>query len=72
MNKKMFFRCGENVFRFIKSDDGFSTLIYDFKAHLWVSADISGKTLKECKDICTYVFDGVPDEDINITIDYGE
>lgn len=70
MDKRYFFRCGDNVFRFIKSDGGFSTRIYDFKSHMWVSADIVGKTVKECKEICTYVYDGVPDEDINITFDY--
>lgn len=73
MDKRNFFKCGDQTFHVVKSNEknAYSVKIYDYKSHMWCSADIYGKTVKECKDITKYVYDAIADENINVTIDYG-
>lgn len=72
MDKKRYLKKGEQTFRIVGSKGSYSVEIYDFKSYMWRSADIFGKTLKECKEITRYVY-GMhdPNESLEITIDYG-
>lgn len=71
-------RIGSTAIHIVPSDNSqnkYMTLVYDHKQYMWRNADIYANEMETCIEIAKIVFnntDTIHDDDLNITIDYGD